>query len=398
MKKPANFNKFLFIGGIGTLIIFGITWLLAGIFNMVSGASLVIAIIATIDICYLMSNHWDFIKILPKRIIGFVKYFFTQYKEVIKFGLVGIIGTSINLLLLYILTSKVGINYIISAAISAACATVVNYTINHYWTFQKTKIKDNWFVGWLRYKLVDDMTILIYLGELALFVEVFGFWYIAGAITATIINYPIRYFVLKRFIWEIRKYNQNSPSYEWDAFYNGSITQMWWKREIANTVWKWIPSSLKLLDVGCGSSPIITHYNNAIGIDRNNGKLDFMRERCSGNTFEKKELSHYDKETFDHIICIEVLEHLENPALVVKEISRVLKVGGKVVIATPDYSKPMWRMAELFTPYKDDHHNNFTMDKLDRLCEKYNLMPTIYKYVAGCDLVEMFVKGDKFNE
>ena len=41
------------------------------------------------------------------------------------------------------------------------------------------------------------------------------------------------------------------------------------KREIANTVWEWIPSDTKLLNIGCGSSPISLNYTNMVGIDTN---------------------------------------------------------------------------------------------------------------------------------
>jgi ubiquinone/menaquinone biosynthesis C-methylase UbiE len=38
---------------------------------------------------------------------------------------------------------------------------------------------------------------------------------------------------------------------------------------------------------------------------------------------------------FDDIMCIEVLEHLPNPVLAIKEFSRLLKSGGKLIITAP---------------------------------------------------------------
>lgn len=389
--------KYPVISAIGTLIIIAVTWILTREFNLWFLASLFIAILASIDVCYLLNNHWAFISSIPSKTINAIRYFFKYYKELIKFAVVGGIGTLFNFTLLYIITDKGGINYLLSATFAALCTTIVNYSLNHFWTFRKAKIKDNWFTGWLRYKLIDDLTIFIYLGQLALFVQVFHMWYMFGAVLATVINYPIRYFILKRLIWDIKKHSQEEADYEWNSYYTGGIMQMWWKRKIANTVWEWIPNGGKLLDVGCGSSPIIGKYDNAVALDKNMSKLDFMKRQFKNIQFLDNDITYYADNSFDNVLFIEVIEHLDNPALMVKEISRVLKVGGKAIIATPDYSKPLWRMAEMFTPYKEEHHNNFTMDKLDRLCEKYNLMPTIYRYVAGCDLIEMFVKGDKVN-
>jgi len=396
IKKYQRFLRFCIVGGSGALLTFGITWLLTVVWGYWLVASIAIAILATIDICYLLNNYWHIIVKLPQKILRLIKYIFKR--ELIKFAIVGSIGVAFNFSFLYVLVTIGGANYLLSAALSAICTTIINYTLNHFWTFQTTKIKDNWFRGWLRYKLIDDSTVLIYLGELALFVQVFHMWYLAGAILATIINYPIRYFIIKRVIWEVKKHNQLDASYEWDSYYNGSIFQMWWKHEIANTIWKWIPTSEKILDIGCGSSPISLHYPHIIGLDNNIEKIKFMREKHKGGCYLNTTTQSFKDGSFSNVLCIEVLEHLKNPIEMIAEISRILKVGGSAVIATPDYNKILWRIVEQFTPYKEEHCNNFNIEKLDNVFQKYNLYPVKYKYVAGCDLIEMFVKGDKVNE
>ena len=42
----------------------------------------------------------------------------------------------------------------------------------------------------------------------------------------------------------------------------------------------------------------------------------------------------FDPESFDLVMCQEVLEHLENPQLAINEMYRVLKFGGEVVLST----------------------------------------------------------------
>jgi len=90
------------------------------------------------------------------------------------------------------------------------------------------------------------------------------------------------------------------------------------------------------------------------------------------------------------VTCIEVLEHLPSPKRAVEEIARVLKVGGKAVIATPDYSKKQWLLAEKFTSYRNGHVSRFTKDGLEMLCRRYKLVPREHFFVAGCDLIELF--------
>lgn len=49
----------------------------------------------------------------------------------------------------------------------------------------------------------------------------------------------------------------------------------------------------------------------------------------------------YDDSTFDVVVAAEVIEHLENPRLVMREIFRVLRPGGTAIITTPNNES--WR-------------------------------------------------------
>lgn len=43
----------------------------------------------------------------------------------------------------------------------------------------------------------------------------------------------------------------------------------------------------------------------------------------------------FNDESFDNILCTEVFEHIKNPILAVKEFSRVLRTGGKLILTAP---------------------------------------------------------------
>ena len=72
--------------------------------------------------------------------------------------------------------------------------------------------------------------------------------------------------------------------------------------------------------------------------------------------------------------------------------SDLLEDGGKIIIATPDYRRFLWRIAEFFTPYKDEHISKFNKRNLEAICLKHGLRPVKHKYIATCDLIEMFEK------
>ncbi len=92
----------------------------------------------------------------------------------------------------------------------------------------------------------------------------------------------------------------------------------------------------KTLDVGCGQKPYRSIFKNAteyIGMDIEQSGHDHSNEDIDvfydGKTFP------FGNETFDSIVCNEVLEHVFNPSEFLSEMHRVLKKGGKVLLTVP---------------------------------------------------------------
>jgi dolichol-phosphate mannosyltransferase len=313
-----------------------------------------------------------------------------KYKTFIKFGLIGLIGALIHFTILYTLTDIAGIWYILSAVAAIVLTSTFNYFMNHKFTFKDRRIS-NHLLGWAKYQALSGITDGAYLGLLALFTEVFGLWYLASALIAVLMIYPVKFIVASSLIWS-KRINVNDPDYEWNAFYKGSLIQKWWKRKIANIIWKWIPESDSILDYGCGSSPLSVRYGGkAVCCDTDLKKLEFMRAKCPRVNYVDGTLAQLERQ-YDHALCIEVIEHLESPDYLMDYLSSVVKGNGMLVIATPDYGRWWWYLAEIFTPYKEAHVKKYTRESLERLCMRYGFIPLKHEYVAGCDLCEMFVR------
>jgi ubiquinone/menaquinone biosynthesis C-methylase UbiE len=234
---------------------------------------------------------------------------------------------------------------------------------------------------------------VITFGVTWLLTEKFGLWYMGSLVIATAIAMTSNFLFNNYWTFAVKPRTPSDADYEWFAYYKGNPIQRWWKRSIAKIVWEWIPNSSKLLEVGCGSSPLIGRYKRAIGIDKNEDKIKFMREKFPDNNFIPMDTTEgFKSSSFDYVLCIEVIEHLSAPEKMVTEISRVLKTGGIAVIATPDYSRILWHIAERFTPYKEEHCAKFTRGILEEMCRKHNLIPVQHRYVAKCDLIEQFIK------
>lgn len=64
----------------------------------------------------------------------------------------------------------------------------------------------------------------------------------------------------------------------------------------------------------------------------------------------------FDDESFDHVVAIEGIEHLENPWHFVREAKRVLKDGGSLVITTPNILTIKSRLSYLLYGYPNYFH------------------------------------------
>jgi dolichol-phosphate mannosyltransferase len=137
-----------------------------------------------------------------QNLAGYLPYKKNVIKELVKFGVVGGIGTLVNIAILYLLTEKIGVYYLISAIFSFIIAMSSNFILNKVWTF-KENIKLGIGKKYLQFGLVSISALLINLFFLYIFTEIFGIYYIISQILAIGIALIINFFGNK--IWTFSK-------------------------------------------------------------------------------------------------------------------------------------------------------------------------------------------------
>jgi SAM-dependent methyltransferase len=90
----------------------------------------------------------------------------------------------------------------------------------------------------------------------------------------------------------------------------------------------------RLLDVGCGSQPYrrYFHHVNYVGLDID---TPLNRTAAVADYFYNGEIFPFDDNSFDSVLCNQVLEHVFNPERFLSEIHRVLKPGGYLLLTVP---------------------------------------------------------------
>jgi dolichol-phosphate mannosyltransferase len=137
-----------------------------------------------------------------QNLIGYLPYKKDVIKEFVKFGVVGGIGTIVNIIILYLLTEKVGIYYLISAIFSFIIAMSSNFILNKIWTF-KENIRLGIKKKYLQFSLISILALLVNLLFLYIFTEFFGIYYIISQILGIGISLIINFLGNK--LWTFRK-------------------------------------------------------------------------------------------------------------------------------------------------------------------------------------------------
>jgi dolichol-phosphate mannosyltransferase len=184
-----------------------------------------------------------------------------------------------------------------------------------------------------------------------------------------------------------------SADYDERAFYSLIPLQRWWQRRRHQIVCEWTRGAGKTLDIGCGSSVILQSINDVVGLDILHNKLRYMRRYdvplVRGSIFALP----VGDESFDCVVCSQVIEHIPYDDVIFAELRRVLRPGGLLVLGTPDYATIGWRTIEplygLFAPggYKDEHITHYTRAGLVSLCRDWGFTLEDTAYVFQSELV-----------
>ncbi len=113
-----------------------------------------------------------------------------------------------------------------------------------------------------------------------------------------------------------------------------------------------LPGGGRVLEVGSGCGALALRLRDA-GVDVVPTDLDPPHEWIARLDLDEPEWTDATRGPFDLVVCVETLEHVENPRQVLRSIRALLRPGGRLVVSTPNVTHPHSRLLTLLrgAPY-----------------------------------------------
>ena len=139
----------------------------------------------------------------------------------------------------------------------------------------------------------------------------------------------------------VKKYHSEGTLYE-----SKNLILRYVERQRIKTIIKLAQASRedRIIDIGCGEGYLLSllpQTKQIVGLDISKIALVKAKKRLEGKTYIEliyatAQNTPFADNSFDKIVCSELLEHVPDPKAVIKEINRILNKKGKAVISVPD--------------------------------------------------------------
>jgi SAM-dependent methyltransferase len=111
---------------------------------------------------------------------------------------------------------------------------------------------------------------------------------------------------------------------------------------------------LRVLDIPSGAGAFTNRLLNQ-QMEVHSADIDNLMQVANAN-FRRADMNErlpYEDNFFDAVVCIDGIEHLENPFYFIRECRRVIKSGGRLILSTPNINSIRSRWRWFWT----SHHN-----------------------------------------
>ncbi|MBN2094121.1 MAG: class I SAM-dependent methyltransferase [Candidatus Zambryskibacteria bacterium] len=104
----------------------------------------------------------------------------------------------------------------------------------------------------------------------------------------------------------------------------------------------------RIIDLGCGKAPFLDivrrRFKESWGLDYSPETLKYNRQKFPAINYIEGDAQNtlFRDDCFDVVVAGEIIEHMENPIILLKEMLRICKPNGKLILSTAimEYNDP----------------------------------------------------------
>jgi len=147
----------------------------------------------------------------------------------------------------------------------------------------------------------------------------------------------------------------------------------------------------RVLDVGCATGEYLSRFSlTSVGLDYSNRNLAICRDK--GLTVLKADFNEglpVESESFDVAFCSHVIEHVDSPIVLLREMRRVVQGGGTVIVAHPvEFSLARVLLRDHYFRSHPSHLYSFSLGCMSRLMEKSEIQ--VHRIIFDFPLLNRF--------
>ena len=143
-----------------------------------------------------------------------------------------------------------------------------------------------------------------------------------------------------------------------------------------------LPPGTEILDAGCGSGRNmvdLARYGTVTGLELADASVHWARNRGIGEIVQGSITdAPFPDDRFDFAVCLDVLEHIDDELHALRELRRIMRPGGTLLVTVPAYQS-LWSEHDVI----NHHKRRYTRATLSAVARESGWVPEWTTYFNG---------------